>query len=218
MSMKYSLLRSTMVATAVVATVNIAAVLGLTGCSEPVKTIPVETEATKEPAAPPGPVTAKTAFWAIYKPARGWAADIQLLSLTAGEVAGIKNEEGKAGQWIIVVVSPHLQQARTYYYAVADQLPHITKGIKLGATVPWGGPTAQVLPIPISEFSTDSDAAYKAAFARASDWLKKHPNKQPALVLGNASRFAAPTWYVLWGSKNSGFEAFINATTGTAYK
>jgi hypothetical protein len=201
------------------AIVVVVAVCGLTSCSEPVKTTPAETEAKKEPAGPPEPVTAKTAFWAIYKPARAWAADIQLLSLTGGEVAGVKNEEGKAGRWTVVVVSPQLQKAQTYFYAVADQLPHVVKGIKLGATVPWGGPTAQVLPIPISEFSTDSDAAYNAAFAKARDWVKKHPDKQPpSLVLGNASRFASPTWYVLWGNKNSGFEVFINATTGTPYK
>jgi hypothetical protein len=74
--------------------------------------------------------------------------------------------------------------------------------------------------IPVSEFSIDSDAAYQAATAKASDWLKKHPDKQSVstFVLGSASRFPSPTWYVLWGNKNNGFEAFINATTGTAYK
>jgi hypothetical protein len=198
----------------------IAVVLGLAGCSEPVKTAPATAEAKKEPAGPPEPVTAKTAFWAIYKPAHAWAADLQLISVTAGDVAGVKNADGKAGLWTIVIASPSLRQAQTYTYAAADQLPGIVKGIKLASTVPWAGPTSQVMAIPVPEFSIDSDAAYQAATAKAADWLKKHPDKQSVstFVLGSASRFPSPTWYVLWGNKNNGFEAFINATTGTAYK
>jgi hypothetical protein len=201
-------------------TIVTVAVLVLDSCSEPVKTAPATVEAKTEPAGPPQPVTAKTAFWAIYKPAHAWAADLQLISMTAGEVAGVKNADGKAGLWTIVIASPSLQKAQTYTYAVAHQLPAIPKGLRLASTVPWGGPTSQVMAIPVSEFSIDSDAAYQAALAKASDWLKKHPDKQSssAMVLGSASRFHSPTWYFLWGNKNSGFEAFINATTGTAYK
>jgi hypothetical protein len=198
--------------------VVIAAVLGLTSCSEPVKTTSAETESKKEPAGPPQPVTAKTAFWEIYKPARAWATDVQPLSLTSGDVKGVKNEGGKAGQWTIAVVSPSLRQARTYFYAVADDLPNVAKGIKLGATVPWRGPTAHVMPIQLSDFSTDSDAAYKTAFAKAGDWVKKHPDKQVSLIIGNASRFPAPTWYVLWGNEKSGYEVFVNASTGAISK
>jgi hypothetical protein len=73
--------------------------------------------------------------------------------------------------------------------------------------------------VPVGEFSIDSDYAYRAALTKAGDWIKKHPDRQLAsLVLGNASRFTSPTWYVLWGDKKSGFEVFVNATTGTPYK
>jgi hypothetical protein len=209
MSMKHSLL----------GLIAAAAIVGLNGCAEPVKTTPTETETKKEPAGPPEPVTAKTAFWAVYKPAHTWAADVQLLSITAGEVTVVRNGDGKAGLWTVVVVSPQLQKAQTYFYAVADQLPTIVKGIRLGATVPWSGPTTHVMTVPVAEFSTDSDAAYRAAIAKAGDWVKKHPDRQlTSLVLGNASRFASPTWYILWGDKKSGFEVFVNATTGTPYK
>jgi hypothetical protein len=206
--MKHSLLGSFAIAT----------VLGLSSCSEPPKTQTAETESKKEPPAPPQPVSAKTAFWEVYKPARTWAADLQPVSITSGEIAGIKNEAGRAGLWTIVVVSPSLRQARTYYYAVADELPHAVKGIKLGATLPWGGPTAEVVPIRTADFSTDSDAAYSMAMGKADSWVKKHPDTPVSLVLGSASRFHSPVWYVLWGSKKSGYEVFINATDGTIYK
>ncbi|MCU1263273.1 MAG: hypothetical protein JWO80_6158 [Bryobacterales bacterium] len=196
----------------------LAAVFGLSNCSEPIKTKPAETEAKKEPAGPPQPVTAKTAFWAIYKPARAWATDLQPVSVTSGEVPGIKNEAGKAGLWTIVFVSPTLHQARTYYYSVADGLPVVVKGIKLVRTAPWSGPTADVVPIQTSEFSIDSDAAYNTASAKAGNWIKKHPDKQVSFVLGNASRFPSPVWYVLWGTTKSGFEVFVNATQGTVFK
>jgi hypothetical protein len=198
-------------------TVVIAAFFGLSNCSEPIKTKPAE-EVKKELPGPPQPVTAKTAFWLLYKPARAWATDLQPVSITSGEVASVKNEAGKAGLWTVVFVSPTLHQARTYYYAAADGLPSVVRGIKLVATVPWGGPTAEVVPIPTSEFSIDSDAAYNTAIAKAANWVKKHPDKELSFVLGNAARFPSPVWYVLWGTTKSGYEVFVNATNGTVYK
>jgi hypothetical protein len=203
--------------TSLIRTVVIAAIFGLSSCSEPVKTKQAETEVPQKPAGPPQPVTAKTAYWEMYKPARAWTTDIQPVSMSSGEVASIKNEGGKAGLWTAVFVSARLHQARTYYYAAADGLPHVVRGIKLVATVAWDGPTAEVMPIPTSEFSVDSDAAYSTAFAKAGEWVKKHPSKPLSLVLGNASRFQSPVWYVLWGTTKSGYEVFVNATDGTIY-
>ena len=64
----------------------------------------------------------------------------------------------------------------------------------------------------------DSDIAYKAAFENAAVWLKKHPNEQPTFRLGDASRFAAPVWYVMWGTSKNGYAALVNATTGAIVK
>jgi hypothetical protein len=36
--------------------------------------------------------------------------------------------------------------------------------------------------------------------------------------LGNASRFAAPVWYVMWGTTKNGYAALVNATTGAIVK
>src|SRR5215475_10139536 len=86
-----------------------AAVLALIACSEAPK--PAKTKAgtegpKKEPAGPPVPVTAKTAFWEVYKPARGWATDLLPLSVANGDVPDMQPNEGKAAVWIFVFVSP----------------------------------------------------------------------------------------------------------------
>jgi hypothetical protein len=36
--------------------------------------------------------------------------------------------------------------------------------------------------------------------------------------LGNASRFAAPVWYVMWGTSKDGYAALVNARTGAIVK
>src|SRR5262249_4217519 len=90
------------------------AVIGLTaGSSEPAKTSEVKTEdaAKKAPAGPPEPVTGKTAFYEMYTPAHAWAPDMLPLSLKSGEVAGVKNADGKAGLWTAVFGSPSLHQS-----------------------------------------------------------------------------------------------------------
>ena len=215
--MDKSLLKAVLVAVAGV--VFSAAAIGLSGCSsEPAKTTEAKTDDTgkKAPAGPPEPVLAKTAFYEMYTPAHAWAADLLPLSLKSGEIAGVKNAEGKAGFWTAVFGSASQHSARTYTYAVADQLPSITKGVKAEGTEPWAGPTAAVMTFQTSDFTTDSDAAYKTAAAKAADWLKDAENaaKPVSFTLGAASRFPAPVWYILFGNSKSGFAVTINASTG----
>jgi hypothetical protein len=197
------------------------AVLGLTACSsEPAKTTEVKTDtdaAKKAPAGPPEPVLAKTAFYEMYTPAHAWAADMVPISLKSGEVAGVKNSQGKAGVWIAVFGSLAQHQARTYTYSVADELPTFAKGVKAQSPEPWAGPTQAVMTFQTSDFTIDSDAAYKAAATKASDWLKDGENaaKPVSLSLGAASRFPAPVWYILFGDTKSGFVALVSASTGS---
>lgn len=197
----------------------VVAVLGLTACSsEPAKTPEAKTEtmAAKKPAGPPEPVTGKTAFYEMYTPAHSWAADMAAISLRSGEVKGVKNTAGKAGMWTAVFGSPSLKMARTYTYAVAEDLPAVYKGVKVESTDPWAGPTTAALTIDTSEFTIDSDGAYKAAADKAGDWLKNPENasKPVSMSLGAASRFPAPVWYILFGDTKSGFYAYVNAATG----
>jgi hypothetical protein len=191
--------------------------IGLTACSSETASTPApktETEAAKKPTGPPEPVTAKTAYYAMYTPARKWATDLVAISLTSGSVEGVKDADGKFGMWTAIFASPSLRSTRTYTYAVAEQMPAIQKGIKAEGAEPWGGPNAKAMPFDNSDFKTDSDAAYTAGLEKAGSWVKEHPGKPLSLSLGAATRFPNPVWYILFGDTKSGYAVFVNATTG----
>jgi hypothetical protein len=192
------------------------AVLLLAGCSQ--STNPSagnESKAAKEPTGPPELVTAKTAFWPMYTSARNWTQDIEMIRLTPKEVPGFKNEAGKAAMWQAAFGSPSLHQYRIYSYAIAAVSPDIHKGVVAGLRLPWGGVTRDDMPVELSSFNVDSDAAYQAAAADAAAWLKKNPGKEPSTFqLGDTYRFQAPVWYLVWGDKKSGYVAYVDANTG----
>src|ERR1700687_3176105 len=83
------------------------AAIFLAACSEAPKTTPPDTTTKAEPEPPPpaGPVSAKTAFYEMFKPARAWATDFLLLSMSSNEVPGMKSEGGKFAMWTAVLVS-----------------------------------------------------------------------------------------------------------------
>jgi len=194
------------------------AIVMTTACFEATKGTATETktaaETKKEAVSPSESVSGKTAFYEMYKPARAWAADLLPLSLANGDVPGIKAEAGKAALWTAVFVSPSRREARTFSYAVVDQGATIHKGVNAGGAEPWSGATDKSRPFQITEFMVDSDVAYKTALERAGAWVKKHPDKGVTFYLGNASRFPAPVWYVLFGNNKFGYAVFVNATTG----
>lgn len=195
--------------------------IGLSACSQPAAETPKTDSATMEkkaPAGPPEPVSAKTAFYAMYTPARAWAPDLLALSLVSGDVSGVKNADGKFGLWTAVFASPSLHAARTYTYAVADQLPTIQKGVKAEGTEAWAGPTRAVMTFQNSDFTIDSDAAYKIAAEKAGSWLTEHPDKPPVFTLGAASRFPSPVWYIIWGDAKSGYAVYLSAASGSIMK
>src|ERR1700680_1362297 len=192
------------------------AILSLSACSEAPKTatVPEKPAQTKsKPEKPAEPVSAKTAFFEMYKVARSWAAALLPLSLVSNDVPGIKNEEGKAAMWTAIFVSPGRHEARTFSYAVVTK-GTVHKGVTVGDIQPWSGATPKSKPFQITEFVVDSDTAYKTAYQKAASWAKKHPDKGVAFFLGNAARFPGPVWYLLWGNNKSGYAAYVNATTG----
>src|SRR5262245_64658153 len=109
------------------------ALLAMTGCSEAAKP---ESAAT-ENATPIGAVSAKTAFWPMYKQAYSWAHDAVPLKLESKELPGIKNEAGKAGMWSATFGSSTRHQAVVITYAVAAHAPDTYKGNNVGSPVPW---------------------------------------------------------------------------------
>jgi hypothetical protein len=164
-------------------------------------------------------VAAKTAFWPMYTAARHWSTDIVILRLTPKEVPGFKNEGGKAAMWEAMFGSPSQHQYRVYSYAISSSPPDIFKGVSAGLRVPWGGVTRDTMPIELTSFNVDSDAAYQAATADGAAWLKKNPDKAlSSFALGNNFRFQAPVWYLMWGDKKSGYVAYIDANSGKVLK
>lgn len=117
--------------------------------------------------------------------------------------------------WEAVFASPSLHQYRVYSYAITTALPDIQKGVVAGLRLPWNGETRDAMPIDLSSFNIDSDAAYKTADEEASAWLKKNPGKElSSFELGDTYRFQEPVWYLVWGDKKSGYVAFVDANTG----
>src|SRR5438270_14099466 len=79
----------------------------LAGCSDspaPVKVADAPV-IKKEPAFPTGPVTGKTALYALDKEARVWAKDRKLISLKSSEVESMPSEGGKYPMRTAVLVS-----------------------------------------------------------------------------------------------------------------
>jgi hypothetical protein len=198
------------------------AMLSLVSCSE----APQDKSAEKKPAsagtpaetAANDPVSGKTAFWQMYKSAHSWSADLVPLSLESKTIPGMKNDAGKAAMWIATFGSPTKREARTFTFAVTAHGPDVIKGVTVGRALPWSGPRQDALAIDTSDLTVDSDAAFKAALAEASAWVSKHPDKEVSVTLGNASRFPAPVWFVMWGDKKSGYAVYVNAKTGTVLK
>jgi len=192
----------------------VSAILGLTACSDAPKPA-VKTDADAEvPKEPTGPISAKTAYWKMYTPARTWATDLMPIGMKSMDVEGMPSEGGLAPMWTVAFVSPSRHEVRTYYYSVVTKPPSVFKGVKADSALPWAGPAADAMPFQSSDFAIDSDAVYKTAAEKADAWLKKHPGKTPSMALGNATRYPAPMWYLLWGDKKDGYAAYVNATTG----
>lgn len=184
----------------------------------------VTTMKASEPAGPEAataaPVTAKTAYLAMYKSAYKWSPDVVLLKLNPDQRPGFAFDAGKAGIWEAMFASPSKHEYRIFTYAVAAHSPDVYKGVTVGNAIPWSGPTRDVTPIPSADFTVDSDAAYNVAAADGAAWIKKNPDKKvTAFQLGNGYSFPSPVWYIVWGDKKSGgYVALVNATTGKVMK
>jgi len=193
------------------------AILACLSCSDSSKSASPEANA-QAASGTAQPVSAKTAYWAMYKSAYSWAKDLEDLGLESKTVAGVKNADGKAGMWSATFGSPSRREARVFTYSVVSAAD-IYKGVSVGHSLVWGGPSRDAMPIQNDAFSVDSDAAFKTASDQAKSWLSKNPGKDATLTLGNnPSRFSAPVWYIVWGDKKSGYAVFINATTGAVAK
>jgi hypothetical protein len=155
----------------------------------------------------------------MYTSARNWAPDVVVLRVTAKELPGFKNEAGKAAMWEAVFASPSRHEYRIDSYSIATVPPLVHKGVMTGLRMPWPGVNRDAMPLDLSMFNVDSDDAYKAASGDAADWLKKNPGKALSRIeVGNTYKTQVPVWYVVWGNKNSGYSAAVDASTGKVLK
>ncbi|MDP9172125.1 MAG: hypothetical protein M3N54_16020 [Acidobacteriota bacterium] len=190
----------------------------LGGCSSDPAPAASKTPAVRKgPVIPTGPITALTAYYEMYKVARNWAPDVQTASLTGSDAGDVKGAEGKFPKWTAIFVSPSKQMSQTYTYSTVEEGSTL-KGFNNEGSKRWAGASQAAEPFSNSDFSVDSDAAWKAASEKAKDWLAKNPGKEiTAFALGHSSRFPVPMWYILWGTKASGYAAFVNASTGKIF-
>jgi hypothetical protein len=203
----------------VVGGVAVAVVL-FAGCSKPVQA-PVNSESSTAAAAgPPRLMTAKTALWPMYKAARIWSPDVQLIGIKMREVPGFANEGGKAAMWEATFGAPSQRKYEVDTNAIVTVLPDIHKGPTEGLKMPWSGTSRNAMPVELANFAVDSDAAYQAAETDAAAWLKKNPGKEvTAFELGATYKFQAPVWYLAWGDvKKGGYVAVVDATSGKVLK
>lgn len=197
------------------------AVLLFAGCTSSTTPATPASDAAKKPEGPPQIVSAKTAFWPMYTDAHQWAPDVEVIRITAKEVPGFKNADGKAAMWEAVFGSPTLHKFRVDTYSIATVLPEIHRGVTPGFQMAWSGPTRDTMPIDTSAFTVDSDAAYKTAVADpgVAEFLKKNPTKTVStLELGNIFKYHTLVWYVVWGDKKLGYAIGVDATTGKVLK
>ncbi len=110
-----------------------------------------------------------------------------------------------------------VQTAGDYFVYTTVEHNGLLRGINNTGSMRWAGPTQEATPFANSDFSVDSDAAYKAAAEKASAWLAKNPDKAvTTFALGQSVRVPSPVWYIMWGDKKSGYAAYVNAATGKA--
>jgi hypothetical protein len=192
----------------------LAAILMLTSCSDAPPKPAAAAEAIQQPAKPAEPGPAKQAYWKMYRPILEWSKDAQLLTMTNKEVPEMNGSGGKEAAWEVVFVSASKRQARKVVYSEIDSGSDIHKGATMFSTMVWGGPTREYAPFPNSEFGVDSNAAFQTASAKASAWLKAHPNEKLHMLLAKAAHYSTPVWVLNWGDKKSGYVAVVNATSG----
>ena len=197
---------------------TLAAAALVAGCSNGSVNGPGTTNVVKAADSPATPVTAKAALGPMYKAALAWSGDVQLMRLSPKPLAGFKNEEGKAAMWEAEFGSAMHHQLRVYTYSIATVPPDVFKGVSGQIPRPWGGPTRNAMPVDLSLFTVDSDAAYQTSAKDAAAWLKKNPKIELAtLDLGSTYQYRAPAWYVSWGDKKNGYIVLIDATSGNIY-
>jgi hypothetical protein len=185
----------------------VCAVAALAGCTS----APV---AEKKPEPTPEPITGQTALYRMYQVARSaWARDVEVEKMTSMRVNGLADPApGMANAWEAVFQSPSLSNSKSYTDSIVEQLPDLHKGVFAGPQQsPSGGHFL------IAAVKTDSDAAYKTAFAKLGKAMEARVAGKPLIILLEMDRkYNNPVWRVIWGESVSlaTVSVFVDANTG----
>jgi hypothetical protein len=183
--------------------------LGTVACSEATPPAP------KEPPKPEEPITGRTAFQRIFGVARSWAPDIQILQMQNMNLKEVKSDSGKAGAWMVTLVSPSRRESRTYSWSAIEG-EGFHKGVFAQPADAYAGPRGQTAPFLVQALKTDTDAALETAMKKSADYVKKNPDKPIIFLLESSKRHANPAWRIVWGESvgTSNYSVFVDSSTG----
>jgi len=189
--------------------------LALSGCSSE----PTATVAKK--AAPPAPVSGQSALFEIYKVARQWSGDVQILELENIPLESVKAEPGKYGAWRALMVSPTLKRKRTFTYSVIEESATLHKDVFAQGEEGYL-PNPQIRSFAIQDVKTDTTAALETAKKApdTAEYEKKNPDTPVQYRLEWTNQTPVPAWRVIWGRSisTSGYSVYISAVDGTYLK
>lgn len=185
----------------------------LVGCSD---TVPSAATKKKE-VNPPEPVTGEAALDRMFRVARSWAPDAQVLHMNTillSEVANVPPGAGAA--WQATFTSASGGQARSYTYSIVESQGNLHQGVYPGQQESFQSRGTNP-PFPIAAVKVDTSAAYQTALEHGgADYDKKSPGKPITFVLEKVAKYPDPVWRVIWGESiaTSNLSVYVNATTG----
>jgi hypothetical protein len=195
-----------------------AAVLALNGCSESPAPAP---EKKAEQKSAPAPLSGQSALFEIYKFARQWSSDVQILELETINIDSVKAQPGKSGAWSAVLVSPSKGRKKTFTWCAVEESATLHKDV-FGQAEESYVKSPQANPFAIQDVRIDTIAALETARkeAAAAAYEKKNPDSPMTYRLEWTTQTPQPAWRVVWGRSVStaGFSAYISAVDGKFLK
>jgi len=180
------------------------------GCSEP-----PQPAAKKEPEKL-APVSGQSALFKMYQKARTWSLDAQVLKLNSIHLADVPSAPGKEGAWQASFTSANLGKMQTYTFSVAEEEGNLHQGVFGTGEQAWSGPQGANSPFDMRAVLIDSDAAYKTADEKATDYDKQHPGMPISYQLEKIGKYPLAVWRVIWGESlsTSNFSIYVDANQG----
>lgn len=186
----------------------------LPGCSN----TSTQTPEKKAEQKPPEPIGGLEAVYSMYRSARNWAADAQVLKLNSINLPEVKAVPGKCAAWQAKFTSASKGKARSWTYSVIEAQGNLHQGVFGGLEEVYAGPQGLTKPFLIAAIKTDSVAAYETALKQTAtpEYNTRNPGKHITFLLESTKQFPDAAWRVIWGESlgTSNYSVMVDATTG----